>query len=492
MRRGLSAVFALLVFGVAADDGTLAKPKWRAEIMVPGVTVYHADVDDPKTLRLNAVKVDLKAPGIFFTGTEKCPGYGGALEEAKTLYTKDGKKVEPSVKRTALESTSAFFERCRRPVEKGGRGLDMLVAFGSSQGGLPHSKGFACPEGLVISDGVVVSDVDRGSRAVLVVRKDGSGDFVEKLSPNEYSSVAFARSGYMMFRKDGKDIAPPGGTLRGRLAAGMTADRRYLYIVTADTGDAARAGSDGVDYHDLNALFEGFGVSDAAAFSYGRMCELVVRDRKDPAGRVVNGYEGRSVAVQVNSGIYRVDPKAVAEKRRREECPVEVKFSTTPRLSLATDGTRSKVLKGQVKLAFSTDLPRIKRPLLNVTALFDFNGTWRYYDVLCGEPNESYGTLAVKKYTTAQYSGWQPEVDSETWKTVTFGNPKSAFFAGYGIPDKSKLLLYRLEVWQGGKMIGEYDSDPRAVKKLGLPEDWFVKGKYNGKIVYKYPPEEKK
>ena len=91
MNRFLSVLFAFAVFGVFAD-GNLDKPKWHAEILVPGVTVYHADIDDPKTLRLNAVKVDLKAPGIFFTGIEKCPGYGEPLEEAKTLYTK-GKYV---------------------------------------------------------------------------------------------------------------------------------------------------------------------------------------------------------------------------------------------------------------------------------------------------------------------------------------------------------------------------------------------------------------
>lgn len=491
MNRMLSLMFALSVFGVFAE-GSLDKPKWQAEIMVPGVTYYHADVDDPKALRLNAVKIDLKAPGIFFTGTEKCPGYGEPLEEARTLYAKGKKKIEPSVKRTALESTPAFFERCSRPVEKGGRGLDMLVAFGSAEGNPPYSKGYACPSGLTISDGVVVSDVQRGKKAILLIRKDGSGDLVEKLSANEYPSLVFARSGYTFIRKEGKDIAPAGGTIRGRLAAGLTADRRYLYIITADTGDIARVGNDGVDYHQLNTLFEGFGVADAAAFSHGRNCELVVKDRKNPSGRSVNGYDAPPAPVQVNTGIYRVDPKAAAEKKRREENPVEVKFATTPRLNLASDSSHAKVLKGQVKLNFTTDLPRIKRPMLNVIGLFDYNGTWRYYDVLCCDPNESYGILAVKQYNTQQYSNWQPEVDSETWKTIAIGSPKSAFFAGYGIPDKAKLLLYRLEVWQGGKVIGEYESDPKAAKKLGLPDDWYVKGKHEGKIVYKYPPEEKK
>lgn len=49
MNRFLSVLFAFAVFGVFAD-GNLDKPKWHAEIIVPGVTVYHADIDDPKTL----------------------------------------------------------------------------------------------------------------------------------------------------------------------------------------------------------------------------------------------------------------------------------------------------------------------------------------------------------------------------------------------------------------------------------------------------------
>lgn len=482
----LSSAFAAF----AGGDGSLSKPDWRAEILVPGVTLYRADVDDPRSVRLNAVKIDLKAPGIGFTGTGKCPGYGQPLEEAPSLYVK-GKKVEPCVKRTALETTQAFFERCARPAENGGRGFDMLVAFGAAQGDPPHSKGYACPAGLVISDGVVVSDVSRGKAATLIVRKDGSADIVEKLSPNEYASLAFARSGYRLIRKAGADVSAQEGSRRGRLAAGLTADRRYLYVVTADTGDLARAASDGVDYHDLNAIFESFGVTDAAAFSFGRQCELVVMDRKNAGGRVLNGYDAPSVAVQANVGIYRVDAKKEAEKQR-EANPVEAKFVSTPRLNSSTVG-KTRVLKGQVKIGYTSEMPRFKRPLVNVVALFDVNGMWRYYDVMCLEPNSSRGGMLRKIHTVDRVSGWQPEVDAATWKTVTIGSPKSAFFTGYGIPEKAKLMLYRIEVWEAGKTIADFDGgDVRAAKKLNVPDDWYVKGKYPGKIVYVYPPEEKK
>ena len=490
MNRILSLAFVLSLFGPVFGGGTLSKPEWRSEILVPGVTVYRADVDEPRTLRLNAVKVDLKTPGLAFTATGKCSGYGQPLEEAKSLYVKE-KKVEPCVKRTALESTQAFFERCGRSVEKGGRGLDMLVAFGAAQGEPPFSKGYACPGGLLISDGIVVSDVSRGKAATLVVRRDGSADLIEKLSPNDYGSVVFARSGYRFIRKAGADVSAQEGSRRGRLAAGLTADRRYLYVVTADTGDVTRAGGDGVDYHELNAIFEGFGVTDAAAFSFGRQCELVVMDHKNAGGRVLNGYDGTAPDVQVNVGIYRIDPKKEAEKQR-EANPVEAKFVSTPRLNSSTVG-RARVLKGQVKIGYTSEMPRFKRPLVNVVALFDVNGMWRYYDVMCLEPNSSRGGMLRKIHTVDRVSGWQPEVDAATWKTVTIGSPKSAFFAGYGIPEKAKLMLYRVEVWQAGKTIADFDGgDLRAAKKLNVPDDWYVKGKYPGKIVYVYPPEEKK
>ena len=74
----------------------------------------------------------------------------------------------------------------------------------------------------------MVSDVNRGKAAVLVVRKDGSADLVEKLMPSEYPQVAFARSGYRLIRRGGKDVVTDSDSFRGRLAAGLTADRRYL------------------------------------------------------------------------------------------------------------------------------------------------------------------------------------------------------------------------------------------------------------------------
>ena len=43
-------------------------------------------------------------------------------------------------------------------------------------------------------------------------------------------------------------------------------------------------------------------------------------------------------------------------------------------------------------------------------------------------------------------------------------------------------------MWQNGGLVATNESDQRQLKKLGVPEDWHVKGKYAGKITYRWPP----
>ena len=47
---------------------------------------------DPRPIRVNAVKIDLKTANVGFTGTGRAPGnvYGTPLDEAKTHADGDG------------------------------------------------------------------------------------------------------------------------------------------------------------------------------------------------------------------------------------------------------------------------------------------------------------------------------------------------------------------------------------------------------------------
>ena len=506
MRRKILVLLPLvlaLAGSVFADEPPLANPKWNALPRAPGVTLRESTVEKPRHLRLKALKIDLKTPGLKFTGTGRCPGWGEPLAEAKTLYVKDVKRPD-AFKRTALESTQSFFARCARPVAAGGRGLDMIAAFGMSQGDPPYSGGFARPNGIIISDGETVSAAPGGNVA-LVIRKDGRADIVQNLPAAEFADVDFARSGYSALRLNGQ-LATTSTSRRGRTALGLTADRRWLYLVSADVEDESRCVSDGISNVEFDYLMSLFSVADAVICGFGRNAEIVVRDAQNPAGRSLNGYASPAPMVQYNGGLYlerkagAPEKPAKAEKPVKPVKPVTAAKETKPsnpveakivngRLSMfkAKPGNQS-VLRGEVKISVRTDLPRIKRPMLNVIALFDIDGMWRWCDVLCSEPNQSYGSCLPREATPARYSSYQAEVSADAWDSVTFGNPKTSFFTGYAVPEKAKLLLYRLEVWQDGKLLASQDSDRRLAKKLALPEDWYVKGKYPGKFSYRYPP----
>ena len=146
-------------------------------------------------------------------------------------------------------------------------------------------------------------------------------------------------------------------------------------------------------------------------------------------------------------------------------------------------------LKGQVRMRVSSELPRFKRPILNVVGLFDIGGVWRYYDVIVTDQKTSGGGCLDQEHTIARVSQWQPEVGADSWSQPVFGDSKSGFFRGYHIDvAKAKLIAYRLEIWQNGALVTAYDSDKAALKRAGVPEDWYVKGKYGGKISYRWPP----
>ena len=49
-------------------------------------------------------------------------------------------------------------------------------------------------------------------------------------------------------------------------------------------------------------------------------------------------------------------------------------------------------------------------------------------------------------------------------------------------------MAYRLEFWQNGALVTSYDVEKSPLKRLGVPEDWYIKGKHPGKISYIWPP----
>lgn len=474
----------------ASINAAAKRVKWKStEQIAKGVksAIGGFKPDGAPELRISAVRISAKSPWLAFTGTGRSSNWGKPMAEAKTLYNSKGVKIDGGLARVRRERTVDFMKR---------NGPDMVVAFASSSLRPPWSGDYASPRGLVISDGTVVAD--RSSHApLLVVWKDGTVSIrTERLDKSDYAKVQLAHTGYDLIRRDGEDIVAPARNTRApRLAAGVSREGSVLWIVEVDDAVNLAYGS-GATYHDMNAVFAALGCDDAMCLAYGNEAGIYVKDPRTGSVEILNkmakGTEPTrvttSIGVRVTKGRrYIAASPSAGDREKKGPEQITGRFSRT-RLSVVRNKSL-QTLGGKVSVSVSSDLPRFKRPVLYVAALYDVDGMWRMYDVVCTSQDTCGGHLMSKGQTPARISRWQPEVSKKAWSPAEFGDTRPGFFADCSIGStRAELIGYRLEVWQNGGLVDSHDSNESAFRRAGAPEDWYVKGKYPGKIVYRWPP----
>lgn len=505
---------SILLMLSAALVGNAAETayKWEKPVQLgSGVSYTRCRLEKPRPIRITAVSVPLKNVALTMTG--RCEGWGqsfGAPATEKSLQNPDGTPISPAAKRTKRESVTQFLRAMKAAPEKGGVKGRALFAFSGRGTDRPYFGDFADPQGLYIRDGEIVSDDRRKREGIFVVRRSGAASIETQLSNAEYGDVQFAISGKTRLREGGRCVVNPARKTPGpRLAIGLSANRETLYVVSADNGENPRYGEGGATYQDLDEIFADLGAADAIALDLGNSTAIVVDDPKGEGELQLNPFlcnHGDNCRNAVNIGVYSTGKKSVAtppaasaarkpepEKTKGPE-EIEAKI-VKPMFSVVRDRKRNEVvMKGQVKVAISSELPRFKQPILNVCALFDVNGTWRFYDVMLTDQKVSHGFCAehAKPYTPKDVSSWRTETAAAQWRTAVFGDTRSGFFHGYHVPADAKLVCWRVELWQNRGLVAGLDSDMKQAKKLGVPEDWYIKGKYTGKMSYYWtPPKEK-
>lgn len=475
----VAALFSVPLFADAAVIWT------EKEILSPGVSVLTAKVSEPREIRYTAVRIDVKISDAYFFATGRCSGYGRPLEEAPTLYDSRGEKMLPADVRTKRETPAEF-------LQNGAKGA--LLAFATRATRHPYSGDFADPRGLYISDGVIVSNAKHGRGPVFVVRRNGDLEIADRIMPSEISDILVAQTGDVVIRRDGRDVvSPERRNVAPCLAIGLSKDAKTVYVVSADDGKKL-AWRTGADYHDMNEAFESLGADDAISFEHGLSTGIFAASKGgvrqiNQLGKSMNKARVvSSLAISLGRPRNRKPPK-----ERINPAQVEGSFSM-PKVSAVKEGNPKRTaLRVQVRANLDSDLQRIKRPVLSVSALFDIDGLWRSYDVVLVNQKVSYGVNINPDQTPAGVSLWQPEVSSSEWRRPVFGDARRGLFAECGIPSSSaRLLAYRLELWQNGGLVATHESDRRNLKKHGVPDDWHVKGKYSGKITYRWPPPPEK
>ena len=280
MKRLYDFPIVLLLCSVCLGAQTL---DWgKGALLAPGI--IHLTLDrtiigrkgQPLPLKGNILRIDLKTPGLRFTSTGQDSDRGKPMPDHTP---KEGQ--QPFLICTKRQTTPEFLKECRKPVEQGGRGLDMRVAFNSCPWRpweKPYTHRYAAPIGVNISDGVVVSE-NAGSSAHFVVWKNGSVELLETISPEKYPEIWLAASGFAIILRDGNSTPACADHARHpRTAFGLSADHQYLFVLTVDGRQPKW--SEGATYDDLNDIFREAGATEAINLDGGGSTTLCHWDLK--------------------------------------------------------------------------------------------------------------------------------------------------------------------------------------------------------------------
>lgn len=293
MKRFLGVILLLLAgltLGAAAVDWSKAKTVQK------GVLLYKIALKKPRLMKVNLMRIDLTTPGLQFTGTGRDPDWGKPMP--------DYPKAKIHTKRVR---TADFMREARAPQKKGGAELNMIVAANSAPWRpwtSPWNHVYAHPAGLGILNGEVICDT-RPHRAVFAVYQDGRVVIVPEIPESDYPNIRVAASGFAIILQDGK-ITQGGGYEKEpmpRIAYGLSADKKYLYIVTID--GRQKEWSMGATGTETAQFLVDAGAADGINMDGGGSATLVYWQKSKHRAVVVNQQPNKEERkVGSNIGIY--------------------------------------------------------------------------------------------------------------------------------------------------------------------------------------------
>ena len=222
---------------------------WRP--LFRGIEYARAQVQEPRPLRVHAVRIDLREPTIAFLVT---PSNG------KEPLDTGGMRTSTFLKKHNLQvaiNASPFFPFV--PAEGGGQDV----------------------HGLSVSKGDCYSPPSEAYGALLITRDNkariAAAPGTEKL---DTTGVYSAVGGFRLLLKNGANVGS-GGKRHPRTAAGVSKDGRYLFLVVIDGRQAGY--SEGTTTAETAEWMRRFGAHDALNLDGGGSTTLVMSDPKTGA-----------------------------------------------------------------------------------------------------------------------------------------------------------------------------------------------------------------
>ena len=267
-----------------------------------------APVEPERLLKAYVMRIDLKTPGLRFFSTDRDEEHYG---ETMPDYVPKKNFPDKLTVRTRRESTPAFLERSRKPVEEGGLGLNAIVAFNTAPWlpwPPPKNNVFADPMGLQIVNGREICDnvalPNMYLNAIFAVYKNGQVEIGETVPKARRKDVLVAHSGFGLLMRNGKRLFfhPKSyeGAIMPRMSVGLSRDKRYMFVVAIDGRETGW--SDGAVGDEICDLMIDAGAWDAINYDGGGSATLCYWNETEKKPVIVNHDTKRPVGI--NLGLY--------------------------------------------------------------------------------------------------------------------------------------------------------------------------------------------
>lgn len=184
-----------------------------------------------------------------------------------------------------------------------------------------------------------------------------------------------------------------------------------------------------------------------------------------------------------------------------------VRFAS-PRLAVSRPraDSSSAVIYGRLRVDMGFAKATARKPVLRIVCLCEAGGSLVCYQGLWDRPNTyrrlerseimaafrdaGYEPSPAERETAyrdpATITRFLPEVSKTAYSATTYGSSDidRGFFRIDQPGTQTKVLLFRLELWQNGNLVGSYDSPKTGLGKYELPDDWHVWKRYRQKFRY--------
>lgn len=259
----------------------------NAEELYPGFKHLFQERKEPRIMKINVIRIDLTTPGLYFEATPRAPEWGTKMEPV------EGQRE--MIIRTVRRRTRDFLMDARS------EGHNMQVAAncnGWEPWCPPWNQKHGCNLGLIVSDGVLVSELNRCPS--FVVYKDGRIT-MEVVKQEAIEHINLAVTGFAKILEDGKNIAGD-KSKHPRMGYGLSKDCKYMYIMAIDGRQPGY--SEGATTIELAEYLSEFGAWNALNMDGGGSTTLVSWDEKAKAIRKFNHHKGNvERTVGANLGI---------------------------------------------------------------------------------------------------------------------------------------------------------------------------------------------